>query len=334
MTSKTGGQKVVHYRSDILDCINQIYNYCREANFVDCRINAFPSRTEYPMNLGIKNKTPADFFMIDLDLKDFDNNNEKLNRTLGRTLKKLSQTFHDDSNPTILWTGNGYHVYTPLLGFILEKESVFFDFIKYLQKDLTTEFLRFVGPYFTKNNNDKQHMPSIKSCLLRIPGTYNSKNMQEIKVIQEWSGTRPAINYCLRDFRRYLIQKRISPKIERFRKFKSSVRNNSNFSKSKTTITWIEKLLSMSIEDYRKCSVNLILSPYLMNIKKTTHSDSCYILEEWLSKCNDIRRLDFNPNCLIKFSLNTALSKGIPPMRFDTLKNRNTDLFTKIKSQN
>ncbi|VFJ14482.1 protein of unknown function [Candidatus Nitrosocosmicus franklandus] len=53
-----------------------------------------------------------------------------------------------------------------------------------------------------------------------------------------------------------------------------------------------------------------------------------------MSKCNKIRRLDFNPNYLIKLSLNTALRKGTYPMRLDILKNRNTDLYTKIKSQN
>ncbi|MDN5868205.1 MAG: hypothetical protein L0H55_12520, partial [Candidatus Nitrosocosmicus sp.] len=252
MTFKTGGQIVIDYKTDIQDSINQIYDYYREADFIDCRINAFPFITEYSISLQIKNKTPADFFMIDLDLKDFDHSNERLNRTLERTAKKLSQTFHSSSNPTILWTGNGYHIYQQLSGFVLEKESVFFALAKHFQKDLTTEFLRFAGSYFTTSNNDKQHKPSIRSCLVRMPGTFNSKNMQEIKVIREWSGTRPAINYTLRDFKRYLIQKRISLKIEKNSKSKSRTSNNSNFSKSKNNFTWIEKLLSMSIEDYRK----------------------------------------------------------------------------------
>lgn len=86
----------------------------------------------------------------------------------------------------------------------------------------------------------------------------------------------------------------------------------------------IEKLLSMSIEDYIKCSVNLILFPYLMNIKKTTYSNSYNILEEWLSKCNFIKSLYFNPNYSIKLSLNSAFSKGILPMRLETLRDRNT----------
>ena len=56
--------------------------------------------------------------------------------------------------------------------------------------------------------------------MLRLPGSYNSKYVEfndkgeivnipeeaEVKIIQRWDGKRPAINWLLRDFRRYLIQ--------------------------------------------------------------------------------------------------------------------------------
>lgn len=328
MTSKIGGQKVIYYKTDIQGSINQIYDYFKEANFVDCRINGFPFITEYSIDLQIKNRTPADFFMIDLDLKDFESK-EKLDSILKKTIRTMSQAFHSKSYPTVLWTGNGYHVYQPIEGFVLEKERVFFDFVKHLQKDLTSEFLRFAGPYFTGSNNDKYHMPSIRSCLLRIPGTLNSKNMQEIKVIKEWSGTRPAINYILRDFRRYLIQRRISSTTNKANR-SGSYGHYYTFSKSKNTVMWIEKLLTISIQDFRKCSVNLILSPYLINVRKISYLDAFRILIEWLSKCNQERKLDFVPNNLIKSSLDTAIRKGIHPMRLETLKEKNIEIYQKI----
>jgi hypothetical protein len=48
--------------------------------------------------------------------------------------------------------------------------------------------------------------------MLRIPGSINSKNGQEVKLLQQWDGKRIEINYLLRDFRRYLIEEKFKPK--------------------------------------------------------------------------------------------------------------------------
>ena len=37
-------------------------------------------------------------------------------------------------NPTVLWRGNGYHIYQPVDGFILEEYETFYEFTKYLIK--------------------------------------------------------------------------------------------------------------------------------------------------------------------------------------------------------
>ena len=50
------------------------------------------------------------------------------------------------------------------------------------------------------------------------------------------------------------------------------------------TISWIEKLLQTPIDDYRKTTVNLILAPYLINIKKVSYEDALNIIDKWLSK--------------------------------------------------
>jgi hypothetical protein len=46
--------------------------------------------------------------------------------------------------------------------------------------------------------------------MLRIPGSINSKNGQTVRIGLRWNGYRPAINYLLRDFRRYLIDHKIN----------------------------------------------------------------------------------------------------------------------------
>jgi hypothetical protein len=115
----------------------------------------------------------------------------------------------------VLWTGNGYHIYQPVSGFVLEEYETFYEFTKYLDKDLTSTFIQFAEGYFTDYAADHLHNPTVKSCLLRIPGSLNTKCIPskvqdaEVKIIQRWDGKIPSIQPLLRDFRRWLIQKRI-----------------------------------------------------------------------------------------------------------------------------
>ena len=107
--------------------------------------------------------------------------------------------------PTVLWTSSGYHIYQPMQSFILEETDVFAKFTEQNGKDLTSKFMKFAEEFLTNKKGDSQHNPTINSCLVRIPGIINSKCTQEVKVIQKWDSQRPAINYLLRDFRKWLI---------------------------------------------------------------------------------------------------------------------------------
>ena len=100
--------------------------------------------TEYK---GI-NLTAPSFIMIDLDLKDFEYSTDNLDRVLNKTLRKLCDLF-DGAHPTVLWTGNGYHVYQPVHGFILEKIDRFACFIDPHKKDLTSRFMQFAENFIT-----------------------------------------------------------------------------------------------------------------------------------------------------------------------------------------
>jgi len=53
---------------------------------------------------------------------------------------------------------------------------------------------------------------------VRVPGTINSKCAQEIKIVQLWDGQRSAINYLLRDFMRWLINKKLMQRLVGSRK--------------------------------------------------------------------------------------------------------------------
>ena len=43
-------------------------------------------------------------------------------------------------------------------------------------------------------------------------------------------------------------------------------------------IPWIEKLLDTPIDDYRKNAVNLILAPYLINVRKLSYDAALNII--------------------------------------------------------
>lgn len=61
--------------------------------------------------------------------------------------------------------------------------------------------------------------------------------------------------------------------------------------------------------------------------------DNDFIID-WLNKCDLEIKLDFNSKNLVKSALNTASQKGIPPMKLETLKQRNLQLYIRLTEQN
>jgi hypothetical protein len=93
------------------DCrINAYHSFTKYDG--DCRINAYHSFTKYD---GI-NRTPT-FLMIDIDQQDFASK-DKFDSALNRILKKIKTSIH--GHHIVLWTGNGYHIYQFMAGFILK----------------------------------------------------------------------------------------------------------------------------------------------------------------------------------------------------------------------
>jgi hypothetical protein len=267
--------KALGYQKEVFS-LNEVLEYFKASNYEDCRINAYPSFTKYD---GI-NRTAPSFLMIDIDLKDFASK-DKLERALNRILKKIKTSIR--GHPTMLWTGNGYHIYQPVAGFILEQEEIFAKFIDPNGKDLTTKLMQFAEEFLTNKKGDRQHRPSINSCLVRIPGTINSKCGQAVKVVQRWDGQRPAIQYLLRDFRRWLIDEKIMQRLASSRKARTKTAHSN-------TIWWIEKLLQTPLSDYRKFAVWCILAPYLINIRKCSTDEAFKIIKDWLDRCSQLRR--------------------------------------------
>jgi hypothetical protein len=323
MTKDVGYQVEIFSRQEGLD-------YFKASRYEDCRINAYPPFTEFN---GI-NRTPISFLVIDLDLRDFANLKEKLDRAVNKTLSKIEEII--GGVPTVLWTGNGYHIYQPASRIILEETETFYEFTKNVNKDLTSLFIQFAEEYFTENTADRLHNPTVKSCLLRIPGSLNSKCISyenkdpEVKIIQKWDGKRPSIQPILRDFRRWLIQKRIDDIAELKKQEKKHSKFQIMLSQSqehKNRIMWIEKgILENPLADHRKYIIWRILSPYLLNVKTVPKEESYSVIKDWLDKCDKLERLNFNIKLKIKEGLKGA-HKGYFPISLEKLKEENKELY-------
>jgi Primase X len=322
MTRQLGYQAEVFNKDEILE-------YFEDSNYEDCRINAYPSFTEYH---GI-NRTPISFLMVDLDLKDFADEKKKgkaaLDRVLASTLKSIKESI--GGNPTVLWTGNGYHLYQPVSGFILEEYETFYEFTKYVDKDLTSMFIQFAEEYFTDYTADRLHNPTVKSCLVRIPASLNSKCISKredavVKVVQKWDSVRPSIQPLLREVRRWLIQKKIDSleEAKKQEKFQMTVSKNQERT---NIIKWIEKgILEHPLSDHRKYIIWRILSPYLLNVRKLPKEEAYSVMKGWLDKCDKVEKLNFNPKIKIKDGLKGA-SKGFLPISMEMLKEENRELY-------
>ena len=163
--------------------------------------------------------------------------------------------------------------------------------------------------------------------MVRIPGSCNAKCItnSEVKVIQVWNGYRLPINYLLRDFRRYLIDQRMGEvKAQHKRQ-----QHYQSFRFTTNSIQWIERLLLTPIPDYRKLGIWRIFAPYLLNVCRLSLDEAQDIMSEWLDKCSQLRRLDFNPSYRIKGALNG--SRGFLPVSCEKLKVENESFYNLLR---
>ncbi|MGC2570726.1 MAG: DNA primase noncatalytic subunit PriX [Candidatus Nitrosopolaris sp.] len=318
-----GRQVLVHSKAEAIAIFKQ-------ANLLDCRINAYPYYTGFG---GINRQSP-NFIFIDLDLHHF-NSMKALDRALRNVLKNIKEKFNG-AQATVIRSGNGYHIYLPIQAFILELESVFSEF-----EEPSKKFLRFSEKMLSNDKADPCHSNnlSFKNCMLRIPGSHNSECVKrnnnfsdsttEVKIIQKWDGNRPAINWLLRDFRRYLIQEKIDNSVIQRKRTRSSP----NRKTTPTKRMWIEILLDTPIEDYRKEAIRRIIAPYLINIRKLAYDDAFDVIRNWLTNCDKERPLDFNTNIKIKDALRAATRVGYLHIGFSDLKSENGELYRHISNR-
>jgi hypothetical protein len=307
----------------------QILNECIKADFIDCRINAYPFLNN-PINSSMQ---APNLIFIDLDLnKKLPSYEAKTNleKSKNKSIRIISERLNG-SQPTILWTGNGYHIYVVLDSRPLELINE----LNELSQKPSEEFLRYAEMTFSLKKKDSSHNPSFKSSLLRIPYTFNSKNLNindendqirsEIKIIQEFDKDNiQSINIKLiRDFRLWLADIDLKrKKTSRFQNKSCEIILKSDKVKK---YYWIERLLQTPLPCFRRYCLYHILVPYLINIRKL-NSEKCYdVLKTWLEKCNILSKISFNMESEIKTRLIAV--KNYEPLSLNKLRNENAKLY-------
>lgn len=263
--------------------------YFRESDLIDCRVSGF-GRDE------IEQEKPNLIF-VDLDDKS------ALNETRSLFYKTISAI------PTVLHTGNGYAIIQPINMIPLKRVIHNYRTID----DIPKKFLQFAERYLTNSKCDSGNHPSLKSCLIRVPGSYNSKlldnrNYEQSRVIivQEWNHSRAVVQSL--PFKKYLdrIEKQNQKRQNRTCNF---------FGK----IPYIEKLLQSKLNDGRKRIFALVLCPYLINVKKLSIEESTTILLKFFD--------DYIPKSVIEYELKRVMKKGILPYSLFNMKENDPMLY-------
>jgi hypothetical protein len=298
-------------------------------NFLDSRISAYsPNVTINPLAMeqfqGLSSTTPENLVVIiDLDKSTF-RSERALSLALKRTLRNIDSTL--TAKPTVLWSGNGYHIYL-VLDCPINLENIK-QFSSLGINQISLKFLRFVESFLSNGKSDKAHNTTVsfKNCMMRIPGSINSKNNCEVKLIQEWNGTRPSINYLLADFCGYVANVKVQELREQQSRrmqqqyYVKAAKNNYRY-----TLQWIEKLLQIPITDGRKFSIWRILVPYLINYKHLSEEECTAIILNWLAKCGELLRLEFNMIYVTRYAIKHVGTYG--PVHPDKLSYENPVLY-------
>jgi Primase X len=298
----------------------------KQADFVDCRISAYPYWRPCIVSdfAEIKNAIAPNFIMIDLDLCNFGIDDNVLLHVLRQTLRKIKELLQL-RRPTVIWSGNGYHIYIPIDAPILENIIEFSD-----TEQVSTRFIRFAEWYLSNGKSDPAHNTtvSLNNCMLRIPGSVNSKSNAQVKVVKEFDKTAPLpnINLLIGNFYVYLKDQQIKESGYRNRIEQPSWNNNDK------SVGWIEKLLQTPLPDFRKSCIWRILAPYLINVKGLSYDQTYNILANWLDNCGKLHRLDFNYRLKIKQDLRNAIKTKYYPFGLAKLSSTDSELYNFLRN--
>jgi hypothetical protein len=338
--------------------------YYKASLYEDCFLNAYPDYERLKEMEVITEETLHDMrfghdpiphhLVIDLD-SDKLQTQEEFQKAYENTLYNTKTLIRGDSGkcPTVVWSGNGYHIhiimnngYDPL-----DRMHQFHNFKELGSEVLANKFLKFAESRLTNGKADKSHSPAIKSSMFRIPGTLNTKAKMRgkdpmVRIVQSWAfdknnwgGNSGGVTQQLFDeFHSMLVQERIDSKVEKLDRQEraAAARTKIVLNREKNTpapMLWIDKILQHPIEDGRRNLLFWVLAPYLITIRGMDFDKAYSVLETWLEKCHNVRRLEPDWSSFrhrLRYCLKTAEDQERKPIRFETFKEYYPELYEEV----
>ena len=83
---------------------------------------------------------------------------------------------------------------------------------------------------------------------------------------------------------------------------------------------WIEKILANPISDVRHRTVNLILAPYLVNVRGMRESDASKVISEYIARCKELNPDTDVNSSYITYQCRYSKAKGLKPLSLDNAK--------------
>lgn len=280
-TKKLGNAQVT------INSIDEIIQYFEESKWFDCRVSLFGQNE-------IDQIRPNAIF-IDLDDKE--------------ALEIVKIRIHEliGGIPLVISTGLGYAIIQP----IQMKSMVRIKIPNLTNYEVSQKFLKFAKDYLTNGKADSKNNPSLKSCLVRVPHTINSKNEKVVEVKESWDEQRVSVKSI--PFKKYI--KHITEQI-----------HTSNYTGviNPKKFQWVEQLLKIKIDEHR----NFLLFDtcrYLVNIKGLSVDQSTNIINKWLDSSK-------YPKSKIQYEVKMAVKDGKLPRKLKTIQNTNQDVFEHLIS--
>jgi hypothetical protein len=323
-----GEQRLVNNKQEAL-------TWYKAANRLDCRISAYPKYTDFYIN---RTGIAPSILLVDIDRKQFETT-ELFELAAAKTCANFKEIL--GSRPTQLWTGGGYHFIQPQSAIVLENVE---DFKKFDQP--SRRFMQYEEQLLTEDKGDTNHSHSVSfhNCMLRIPGSFNSKRIPlndrgeiigdippeaEVRVIQRWEGNKPSIKPLLTPYYIWLQAAAIKD-IQRWKAEQKKSRKCRHRHRDKKTIGWIEKLCDKPLDDFREYCIWRVFAPYFINVKGLSRLQTFDAIKSWLEICNSACRLDFDS----RQKINAALDRvyDYRPVSCDKLKEENNLLYVRLKT--
>lgn len=327
MTHRLGRQILVH-------SVEEAMQYYKESKSLDCRISAYPPQPSTCSYVFLGNGLAPNLIMIDIDKSKF-TTERAFELAVSKTLKIIKVELY--GNPTVILSGNGCHIIQPIDAIVLEELDLFSPAVTGTDQP-SVKFLRWAEKYLSNGKSDPMHnrTQSFGNCLLRVPGSHNSKcvnanngvldsDKTAMKILQKWNGQRPTMMLLIGSFHAHLVDQKMRQnqrdKRRRYQKYGAIT------GVVPSIIPWIEKLMTMSLPDYRKYCIWRILAPYLINVRKFPDDQAYHIIREWLKKCDLVKRVSFDVHSRSRYDIQSVRKKRFYPIGWNQLKTENVNLY-------